>query len=267
MSNSEAWQVTDHAAVLYERSFVPAIFAPAVVTVADAAGIGRADRVLDVGCGTGALAREAARRVGREGRVVGLDLNPLMLEVARSQAPGIEWRRGDAADLPYETGAFDVVASQFALMFVPDPALALRAMWRVLAPDGRLAIAVCGPMANAPGYDALARVAERVCRPDVVELLRSPFVLGDKDRLATLVGGAGIKTAEIRTVASPVRFPSVDALVHTEVKASPIRGVIDEPSFDALLEGAREGLARWRRGSDDEVAFSMDVQIVTARKT
>ena len=266
MSDGEAWQVTDHAAVLYERSFVPAIFAPAAVTVADAAGIGRANRVVDVGCGTGALTREVARRVGQEGRVVGLDLNPLMLEVARSQAPEVEWQQGDAADLPYENGAFDVVVSQFALMFVPDPALALREMWRVLAPDGRLAIAVCGPMANAPGYDALARVAERVCQSDVVELLRSPFVLGDKDRLERLVDVAGIKTAEINTVASPVRFPSVDALVHTEVKASPIRDVIDEPSFAALLEGARESLARWRRGSEDEVAFTMDVQIITARK-
>ena len=65
--------------------------------------------------------------------------------------------QGDAGSLPFEDGAFDVVVSQYALMFVPDPALALREMWRVLAPRGRLAVAVCGPMARRPGMHALWR--------------------------------------------------------------------------------------------------------------
>lgn len=69
--------------------------------LADAAGIGRGDRVLDVGCGTGAVTREVARRVGAEGRVIGLDLNPRMLAVAQRVAPEIEWRQGDAGDLPF----------------------------------------------------------------------------------------------------------------------------------------------------------------------
>ena len=103
MSDHVAWQVTDDAAVIYEQSFVPAIFADAAVALGDAAGIGRGDRVLDVGCGTGAVAREVARRVGAEGRVVGLDLNPRMLAVAQRVAPEIEWRQGDAGDLPFGT--------------------------------------------------------------------------------------------------------------------------------------------------------------------
>ena len=64
----------------------------------------------------------------------------------------------------------------------------------------------------------------------------------------------------------PVRFPSIDALVQTEVMASPIRDVIDDASFDALVRGAREALARWRR-DDGEVAFSMPAHILTARKS
>ena len=265
MSEPEAWQVSDDAAVLYERSFVPALFARSAALLADAAGIGRGDRVLDVGCGTGIVAREAAERVGPDGRVVGLDINPRMLDVARRIAPAIEWRHGDAMDLPFDDAAFDVVVSQYALMFFPDPGLALRAMWRVLAPHGRLAVAVCGPMAETPGYDALARVAEAVCRPEVVDLLRSPFALGDKERLTALIAAAGIGGAEIRTQECPVRFPSIDALVHTEVKASPIRDIIDERSFESLLEGARERLARYC-GGNGAVAFSMPAYFVTARK-
>jgi SAM-dependent methyltransferase len=266
MSESEAWQVADDAAMLYEQSFVPAIFARSALMVADAAGIGRGDRVLDVGCGTGALTREAGGRVGAQGRVVGLDLNPRMLAVARRLAPEIEWREGDAGALPFTDGAFDVVVSQFALMFFPDPSAGLREMWRVLAAGGRLAVAVCGPMVSTPGYHRLAVVAERVCAPEVVELLRSPFALGDRDHLAGLVRTAGIEGAELRTLECPVRFPSIDALVHTEVKASPIRDVIDDQSFAALLEGARESLADLRH-AEGEVGFPMPVHLITATRS
>jgi len=267
MSEREPWQVADDAAVLYEESFVPALFARSAVMLADLAGMAGGDRVLDVGCGTGVVAREAARRVGAEGRVVGLDLNPRMLAVARRLAPEIEWRQGDAGDLPFEDGSFDLVASQYAAMFFPDPALALREMWRVLAPGGRLAVAVCGPLADAGGYAALAQVAESACASDVVELLRSPFALGDREQLAGLVRTAGIEGAAVQTVECPVRFPSIDALVHTEVKASPIRDVIDQRSFDALLDGARERLARFCIDGTGEVAFAMPAHVVTARKT
>jgi SAM-dependent methyltransferase len=265
MSQREAWQVTDDAAVLYEQSFVPAIFAGAAIQLCDIANVQPGDRVLDVGCGTGTVAREAARRIGVAGRVTGIDLNPRMLEVARRVAPENEWRQDDACDLPFEDETFDVVVSQFALMFFPDQVTALREMWRVLAPRGRLALAVCGALTEAGGYAALAEVGQRVCEPAVVDLLRSPFVLGDSGRLADLLREAGVASAAIRTIQCPVHFPSIDALVHTEVKASPIRDVIDPRSFDALLDGARESLARFRVDGD-EVAFTMPAHIATARK-
>ena len=266
MSDGEAWQVTDDAAVLYEQSFVPAIFAPAAVTVADAAGIGRGDRVLDVGCGTGALAREAARRVGREGRVVGLDLNPLMLEVARSEAPEIEWRQGDAADLPYEDGAFDVVASQFALMFFPDPARRAAgdvarpgagrpARGRGLRPDGERARVRRARPGRGAGLSARRGRAVAVA-------VRAGGQGRGWQRSSAAPGSRPPRSAPWRV---PVRFPSIDALVHTEVKASPIRDVIDEPSFDALLEGAREALARWCEDGG-AIGFPLPTHILTARK-
>jgi hypothetical protein len=150
-------------------------------------------------------------------------------------------------------------------MFFPDPALALGEMWRVLAPRGRLAVAVCGSLADAAGYQALAEVAEHVCSPEVLALLRSPFALGDKQRLASLVADAGIADASIDTRACPVQFPSIDALVHTEVQASPIRDVIDARGFEALLEGARYKLAGFTNNGG-EVSFAIAAHIVTARK-
>jgi SAM-dependent methyltransferase len=188
-----------------------------------------------------------------------------MLAVAKRVAPEIEWRQGEAGDLRFANGAFEVVVSQFALMFFPDQVGALRAMWRVLAPGGRLAVAVCGPLAESSGYAALAEVAQRVCTPAVVDLLRSPFALGDAERLAGLARAAGIAGAKLATARCPVRFPSIDALVHTEIMASPIRDVIDEASFEALLEAAREALGTWRT-EGGEVAFALPAHVLTATK-
>jgi SAM-dependent methyltransferase len=107
MAEPERWQVSTDAAEVYESCFVPAIFGAWAGPVADAAGIRRGDKVLDVGCGTGVLAREALRRVGEEGHVVGVDLNEGMLAVAARTEPNVEWRRGDAASLPFEDARFD----------------------------------------------------------------------------------------------------------------------------------------------------------------
>jgi ubiquinone/menaquinone biosynthesis C-methylase UbiE len=108
------------AANAYEALFVPALFRQWAPRVADAAAIRDGQRVLDVACGTGILAREAESRVGAEGHVVGLDPNPGMLAVAARLAPDVEWREGVAESLPFAGGSFDAVVSQFGLMFFRD---------------------------------------------------------------------------------------------------------------------------------------------------
>src|SRR5262245_120258 len=96
----------------------------------DAARVASEDRVLDVGCGTGVLARTAADRVAAGGQVTGLDRNAGMLSVARRLRPQIDWRHGDATQLPLSDASYDVVMSQFALMYFPDRTTALKEMAR-----------------------------------------------------------------------------------------------------------------------------------------
>jgi ubiquinone/menaquinone biosynthesis C-methylase UbiE len=130
------------AADAYEGLHVPALFQQWAPRLVEAAGVRSGHRVLDVACGTGVLAREAAATVGGDGFVAGLDASPGMLAVAERLAPEIEWRRGAAESLPYEDRSFDAVVSQFGLMFFRDRSAALREMSRALAPGGRLAVAV-----------------------------------------------------------------------------------------------------------------------------
>ena len=90
MSEHEQWQLTAEAAELYERYPARYILGPWAPLLVDAAALATGERVLDVACGTGLVARIAAQRVGPAGRVVGVDLNPGMIAVARV-APGAHW--------------------------------------------------------------------------------------------------------------------------------------------------------------------------------
>jgi ubiquinone/menaquinone biosynthesis C-methylase UbiE len=135
---SDNGQVNASAAEIYEDFFIPALFEEWAPRVADAARIQRGQRVIDVGCGTGVLARLAARRVGRSGSVVGLDVNEGILAVARRKAAAIEWHHGPAEALPFDDGVESAVVSQFGLMFFQDRRAALQEMARVLRPGGHL---------------------------------------------------------------------------------------------------------------------------------
>jgi SAM-dependent methyltransferase len=246
MAEPERWQVSTDAAEVYESCFVPAIFGAWAGPVADAAGIGAGDKVLDVGCGTGVLAREALRRAGGEGQVVGLDLNEGMLAVAARTEPGVAWRSGDAASLPFEDASFDVVVSQFALMYFPDRVAALREMWRTLAPGGRLAVAAWAAIARARGYQILVDVAARQCGPEAADVLAAPFVLGDPAELARLFADSGVPGAEVTLHEGSIRFPSVTEFIRVEVKGSPLADMVTD---DAMRTWPRSRKPRWRSSS------------------
>jgi SAM-dependent methyltransferase len=265
VAEPERWQVSTEAAEVYESCFVPAIFGAWASPVADAAGIGTGNRVLDVGCGTGVLAREALRRVGQAGQVVGLDLNEGMLAVAARAEPKIEWRRGDAAALPFKDASFDVVVSQFALMYFPDRVASLREMWRTLAPGGRLAVAAWAPIDHARGYQILVDIAVRQCGREAADVLAAPFVLGDQAGLAKLFVDSGISGANVTLHEGSIRFPSVEEFIRIEVKGSPLADMLSDDAMQSLAAESEDALVEFVAPSG-EIIMPMDAHIVTASK-
>jgi len=265
MTGEESWQVSGSAAEVYERCFVPAIFGQWAPRLVDAARVSAGDRVLDVGCGTGVLARAAADRVAPAGQVTGIDINEGMLAVARRMGPLVDWRQGDATDLPLPDESYDVVVSQFSLMYFPDRVAALKGMMRVLRSSGRLAIAVWGPYERATGYVILTEIAKRRCGQAAADVLTAPFVLGDRDRLLDLFRAAGINDVTVELHDGVMTFPSIDVFVETEVKGSPLETLLDEDGYRGLLNEAKDKLQRFQTG-DSTIVMPMDALVITAQK-
>jgi ubiquinone/menaquinone biosynthesis C-methylase UbiE len=253
-------QVTRSASEIYEEFFVPALFRQWAPIVADAAQVKAGQRVLDVACGTGILAREAA---GRGAAVSGLDRNEGMLAMARRMAPSIAWKPGRAEQLPFADGSYDAVVSQFGLMFFDDRAEAVREMRRVLKPGGRLAVAVWDRLDSSPGYAAMAALLERLFGPRIAGELYAPFALGDPAALRALLADAGFADAEVATHAGTARFPSIEAWVRTDVKGWTLADLIDDDQYALLLREAAVALRRYA-SADGTVAFAAPALIATA---
>jgi len=239
--------MTDPAA-LYENWFVPAVFAPMARRLLDRTEVSPGARVLDVACGSGIVARSVARRVKSSGRVVGLDMNQAMLDVARARSAeeglAIEWREGSAQELPFVNGTFDLVLCQHGLQFFPDKPRALAEMHRVLAPGGWVAIATWRKLDQNPFFAAYEQAARRHLSTSAIEI---PFSLGDPVVLAELLRDAdfhdvSVEPADIEAdYAQPERFIEFQTIASAAAIPS-LRGMA-ERERDALIAAIREDLA------------------------
>jgi ubiquinone/menaquinone biosynthesis C-methylase UbiE len=264
------WQVSGNAAQVYERQLVPAIFAPWAPRVVALAAPAARQRVLDVACGTGVVARLAAERVGPDGHVVGLDLNPGMLDVARglpaAGAP-IGWVQASAGRLPFQDGSFDLACCQLGLQYFPDRSAALAEMARVLVPAGRLVAMVWQSIDRSPGFAALATALDRHLGPAVGAIMRAPFGLSDEGALRGLVEGAGFRDVRLDRQAGVVRFGSVRDLLAAQGAGSPLAGPIGSATPAAragLLAEVEAALEGWQDA--DGLAFPIGALLVSGRK-
>lgn len=255
-------QVTSAAAEVYESFFVPALFAQFAEPVLDRAGVRSGQRVLDVGCGTGVLARAAATRVGPGGRVTAIDPNEGMLAVARRTDPTVAWHPGTAEQLPFPDRSFDHVVSQFAAMFFIDPARALRHMARVCADGGTVTIATWAGLDRTPGYEAMVALIADEIGPAAADALRAPFSLGRPRDLRDLLHPIGY-AVEVEEVDGTARFASIATWVDTDVRGWTLTDLVDDPTEARLVARANRDLARFV-ADDGSVAFPAPAIVGTA---
>jgi ubiquinone/menaquinone biosynthesis C-methylase UbiE len=253
---AEGWQVAGDAARVYERELVPALFAEWPPYVLDAARVAPASRLLDVACGTGVVVREA---LARGSPAIGTDLNLSMLQVGAELTPEAGFVQASASALPFRTGAFDAAVMQFALMYVPDRALAIREMSRVVAQGGAVVAVVWANIDLNPGYRALAALFDERAGEHAATF-RSPYSFGDSGVLRDLFANAGLHEIEVATIEGTARFESVAALLRGEIDGSPLAGHVssDDPT---LIQEATSALSHFVQ-SDGRVTFPNPAIIV-----
>ena len=270
--NAPQWHFAGSVPENYERYLVPSIFAPWAHDLIEMAALRPRERVLDIACGTGIVARIAARNLGVDGRVVGLDLSAPMLAAARSSAANegvsVEWREGSAVMLPVREEAFDVVFCQQGLQFFPDRPAALREMHRVVAEGGRLVLSFWREIEHSPGFAVLAQALARHVGPEAGALMTfGPFALSDTQELRALIIGAGFRDITIRPVVKTLRYPSPDEFVLQYAAGSALAGAVagaDNNAWSALLAEIRVKLESYV--DDRGLAFPIESNIAMARR-
>lgn len=177
----------------------------------EAAAIGPADHVLDIGCGTGEITREAARRAPA-GRALGVDLSAAMLRSARRRAAAeglanAEFEQADAQIHPFAEREFDLAVSRTGTMFFADRAAAFRNIARAVRPGGRLVQLVWQPPSRNDWFLALtAAMAAGRDLPAPPPQAPGPFALSDPDRVRPLLAGAGFADVACEPLTAPMHF-------------------------------------------------------------
>lgn len=223
-------------AEIYEQSLVGPLFRPWVEPLLDDVEFGPPGSLLDIACGTGIVARVASERLGPGGRVVGVDLNPQMLAVARRVAPTIDWRQGDAGALPLGADErFDVVVCHQGFQFFPDRAGAARQMHRALARGGRLGLS-CWRRDDEFGLlRSLREIAERHLGP----IVDRRYGLGDPGAVERVLGEAGFRDVRSKRITRTLHY--ADGPVFARLNAMALVGM--SAASAALDDDARQRLA------------------------
>ena len=273
MDGRDHYQLDDSAPELYQRYLVPAVTALWAADLLARICLRSGERVLDVACGTGVVARGAAEQVGASGHVAAIDVNAAMLEVARRIDPPagspIAWQQASALDLPYDDGSFDVVLCQLGLQFFPDPGAALRQMRRVLVARGRLGLNVYSAIERTPAALALSEALDQRIGGDASRPKRSEHSLADAAELRGLVAAAGFGEINISTVTQTLRFPSVADWVRIQLSASPLATLLSgldpahaESLSSAIVADVEVALATY--SGDDGLAFPQEAHVLLA---
>lgn len=249
----------------YEKYFVPAIGRPLAEDLVARASLTAGERVVDLACGTGIVARLAADQVGPSGTITGVDMNPGMVAVARSTAPAgvpISWHEANAASLPLEDASHDAVLCQLGLQFFPDKLAALQEAYRVLAPGGRFVVNVPGPEPEL--FAALAQAVARHVSDQAAGFVHVVFSLHEPEELGRLLAQAGFGSVDATSSTTTLRLPEPTAFLWQYIHATPLVSTIaalDDKQRAALEQDV---VSRWQRHVASDGGMHLDLPLSTA---
>lgn len=270
MSGKSGWQLGGSGPYAYQDYIADPVLRPGIQPLLQAAEISPGDRVVDLACGTGMVTRALLEQVGSSGTVIGIDLNPMMLEVAKEltsseAAVDIEWRQGDAASLPLEDGRADAIVCQQGFQFFADKSAALAEMARTLSDDGRLAFSVLREIERNPFQWAIADALQAHVGERAAAVIHTPFAMHEPEAIRGLVADAGFEDVHLRLETTVVRHPSLDDLVPGYINATPVADQVASLEAETqakIVSHVESGLTGYV--DDDGLAAPLSFYVVSA---
>ena len=249
----------------YEEQMVPMLFGPWAEDLVDRLVVRSGEEALDVACGTGAVTRVLARRVGPDGRVLGVDLSPPMLAQARALGlPGVELQEGNAMALPVGDAEFDVAVCQQGLQFVPDPSLALAEMARATRPGGRLGVSCWdGPHENMMAA-SIGAAAEAAGWQQAAEGYARAFSGGGIERMEVLLKSAGFEAIDVGRQEKVAIMPDLPGWLLDFMQGPPFGAdyaAADDSTRARFMSDVVELMERFSRGATHEVPWVATVAV------
>ncbi|MGY3490053.1 ubiquinone/menaquinone biosynthesis C-methylase UbiE [Bradyrhizobium sp. USDA 4011] len=250
------------------------VLQPVLDLLIDRAAPKAGERIVDVGCGSGASTNAFAAKVGPSGHVFGVDVSGPMLERARQSTPKdapVTYALADATVYPFDPASFDLLASRFGVMFFADPAVSFANLHKALKPSGRLAFACWQEPRENPFFMApLQAVYKHVPKlPQLGPEDPGPFSFASEVRVKRILGEAGFSDVAMepcRVELDVATGRGIDAAIQGVLEIGPasraLEGHPDEVR-SAAIASMREALAPFVKG--DSVPLPGAIWIVTAR--
>jgi ubiquinone/menaquinone biosynthesis C-methylase UbiE len=248
MSAATYRSFTGTAAENYQRYFVPTIATAVSVELLRMADLQKGERVVDVACGTGLIARLAAEQVGPTGAVTGVDIAPEMIDVAKSveavPAPRIEWHVADAKKLPLPDASYDVATCQMGLMFMENRPAALAEMRRVLVPGGRVVVNTPGHI--QPVFEHMKQAVVEHINPDLGVFVQAVFSIHEPDMLESLLSEAGFEDVSASETSATLRLPAPADFLWQYINLTPMAPFVAKASDAARSALEQQVVERWQ---------------------
>ena len=251
--------------VSYHHAFSQ-LTAQAIEPLLDAVGATSGVNILDIASGPGYVAAAAQRRGAK---VIGIDLSAAMVIEARQLHPGIEFREGDAEQLPLGNGLFHAAAMNFGILHLASPEQALLEVHRVLRAGGRLGFTVWAKPEETIGFGIVLRAVEKYGELNVSLPSGPPFFrFSETSECVRALQGAGFESPKVMKVPQVWRLPAGDGLFEamrdSTVRTAGLLRIQKPAALDKIREAIREETERYRTG--DIIWLPMPAVLASATK-